>query len=67
MKKGEVRQQTDHDRLMRFARLVFAMRRAWQRAVLYELYEKPESKKYADEQAEQYEKSVDYMTDKILG
>lgn len=67
MKQGLAKTQTDHNRLAHFTRLVFAMRRAQKRVALYKLYNKPESEKIACEQAEQYEKSVDYMTEQLLG
>lgn len=63
MKKGEIRQQTDHDRLMRFAKLVFAMRRT---QIMLSTCNHGAAELLMP-QVEEYEKSVDYMTDKILG
>ncbi len=67
MKKGENRIQTYYDMMMHFAKLVNAMRRAQKRVNLYDLYDKPLQKEEAQKAANQYEMSVDYMLDRILG
>ena len=66
MKKGEIRVQTDGEKLKHYAKLVRAMRSAQRRLQYYDGYLNNQRKAEIQRSADSFADCVDYMTDKIL-
>lgn len=66
MKKGEIRKQTDREKLVHFAKLVAAMRSAQRRLQYYDDYLNNQRKEEIQRSADSFADCVDYMTNRIL-